>query len=237
MERRDHIIDVFMALIGERQFEEVTPRVIASEAGVTLAQLRAEFASRGHIIDAFAKRIDDVVLSGQYDDMADEPARERLFDVMMSRIEALKPYRLAMGELIAVSRRDPAVGIALNTLNVRSTAWDLAAAGLRAPGWRGRLAVQGTASSFVKVLRVFVQDDDAGLPRTMAALDKALREGESRHKQFARIFGSAVEPDPRPSVAPSNDAADDIDDGAAAQAVNGSDNGVTGEPNAGSSTV
>ena len=108
MERRDHIIDVFMALIGERQFLEVTPRVIASEAGVTLAQLRAEFASRGHIIAAFAKRIDDVVLSGQYDDMADEPARERLFDVMMSRIEALKPYRLAMGELIAMSRRGSA---------------------------------------------------------------------------------------------------------------------------------
>ncbi|WP_420394559.1 TetR family transcriptional regulator [Acuticoccus sp.] len=194
MSPRDRIIDATFGLIGERPFDRVTLQAIADAAGVSLAALASEFPTRGHILDAFVRRIDDEVLAGEYGDMADEAPRERLFDVLMARLDALRPHRAAIRSLARSARADPALGLALNGMAVRSQAWMLAAAGIGIGGWRGRLAAQGLAVAFARVLRVFVEEDDPGLPRTMAALDRELRRAEERHGRFARWFGPAVQP-------------------------------------------
>jgi hypothetical protein len=41
------------------------------------------------------------------------------------------------------------------------------------------LRAQGAALMFARVLRTFVDDDDPGLARTMAALDRALGRGQN----------------------------------------------------------
>ena len=50
--------------------------------------------------------IDRQVLEGTSDDLAGEPARERLFDVFMRRIDALTPYK---GRCGASRRRSGAI--------------------------------------------------------------------------------------------------------------------------------
>ena len=45
--------------------------------------------------------IDLKVLEGTFDDLAGEPARERIFDVMMRRIDALTPYKAALRRMTA----------------------------------------------------------------------------------------------------------------------------------------
>ena len=191
-ETGDRIIDATMALLAERPFEAVTLTAIADKAGVSLATLAAHFPTRGHILDAFARRIDHEVLSRDTSDMAGEAPRDRLFDVLMNRLEALSPYKGAIKGLMQAIRRDPALGLALNAISVRSATWMLAAAGLAPVGWRGRFVTQGLAVTFARVLRVFVDETDPGLPRTMAALDKALREDEERYQRASRVFGDAV---------------------------------------------
>ena len=195
-EQRDRVIEAMMRLLADRPYEEVTLSAIAGEASLSLAELAATFSSRGAILAAFVRKIDREVLAQSFSDMTEEAPRERLFDVLMSRIEALRPYRAALVQLMRAARRDPQLGLALNVLAVRSHGWMLAAAGIVTSGWRGRLATQGLAVSFLKVLRVFVEEDDPGMPRTMAALDRELREGERRNQRFARIFGGGVREDP-----------------------------------------
>ena len=188
----DTIIDATMSLLEEHPFDLVTHHAIADRAGITLAELAAAFATRGDILDAWSRRIDGEVLRNDVSDMADEAPRERLFDVLMSRIDALRPYRGAVRGLMQSVRRDPALGLLLNSFAVRSHAWMLSAAGIDATGWRGRLVVQGMAVAFLRVLRVFVSEDDPGLPRTMAALDRELRDAEARLLRFSRFFGPVV---------------------------------------------
>ncbi|MEM8853713.1 MAG: TetR/AcrR family transcriptional regulator [Pseudomonadota bacterium] len=202
---RDQIIDATFDLLADRPFHEVTTVAIARHAGISLAVLAAHFPTRGHIIDAFARRIDQEVLAVDTSDMADEAPRERLFDVLMRRIDALSPYRAALASLMRAARRDLAVAAYFNGIEVRSQSWMLAAAEIDATGWRGRLAIQGLAVAFARVLRTFVKEDDPGMPRTMAALDKALRELESQHARFARVFGDAIHAgraEPMDSVSP-----------------------------------
>ncbi|MEM6762432.1 MAG: TetR family transcriptional regulator, partial [Pseudomonadota bacterium] len=174
------------------RFEEVTIRAIAQEAGVSLSTLYAHFSSRGHILAGFTKDIDRAVLAGNFADMADEHPRDRLFDVLMARLDALVPYRLGIGELLRAARRDGALALGLNALSMQSLAWMMAAADLSVSGWKGRVAVQSLSIAFANVLRVFADEDDPGMPRTMAKLDSELRGLEARHKRFAKMFGSAV---------------------------------------------
>jgi hypothetical protein len=69
-----------MALLAKRRFEQIGLAEVAGQAGLKLSQLRAEFGSTLAILAAHIKEIDRAVLAGGDVDMAEEPARERLFD-------------------------------------------------------------------------------------------------------------------------------------------------------------
>ena len=92
---RDKIIAAFFALLAEKPLEQIGLAEIAARAEVSLVQLRDAFSSPLAIIAAHVKDTDRAVLGEDYSDMEEEPARERLFDVLMRRLEALAPHRPA----------------------------------------------------------------------------------------------------------------------------------------------
>jgi AcrR family transcriptional regulator len=175
---RDNIIEAFMALLAEKPFEDVGFGDICKRAGVTLAVARGEFGSTLAILAAHAKALDRKVLAGDENDMAEEPPRERLFDVLMRRIEAMAPYRDATRSLLRSAACNPGLAFALNGLALRSQRWMLTAADIDAAGPRGLIRAQGLAMLFASVLRTWVDDADEGLAKTMAALDRALGRGQ-----------------------------------------------------------
>jgi AcrR family transcriptional regulator len=175
---RDKAIDALMALLGEHSFEQVGLAEVAGRAGLKLSQLRAEFGSTLAIVAAHIKDIDRAVLAGGAADMIDEPTREALFDVLMRRLEALAPYKEAVRSLLRSARRNPGLALTLNAMAVRSQAWMLEAAGIGASGPKGALLAQGAALMFARVLRVWLDDDEPGLDRTMAALGRGLASAE-----------------------------------------------------------
>ena len=126
-----------MALLAEQRFEEIGLAEVAGRAGLKLSELRAEFGSTLAIVAAHIKDIDREVLAGDGADMAEEPARERLFDVLMRRLEALAPYKEAVRSLLRSARRNPGLALALNAMAVRSQQWMLEAAGIGA-AWSAR---------------------------------------------------------------------------------------------------
>jgi AcrR family transcriptional regulator len=175
---RERVIAAFMTLLVEKPIEQIGFAEIAERAGVPLAELRALFDSKLAVLAAHMKEIDRQVLSGNDPDMAEEPPRERLFDVLMRRIEILAPYKEAVRSLMRSAGRNPGLAIALNGLAVRSQQWMLTAADISAAGPRGMLRSQGLALLFASVLRTWVDDDDPANARTMAALDRALARGQ-----------------------------------------------------------
>jgi AcrR family transcriptional regulator len=175
---REKIIAGFLALLAEKPIEQIGFAEIAKEAGVSLGQLRGEFASTLAIFAAHIKATDRAVLATDLSDMAEEPPRERLFDVLMRRLEVLAPHRQAVRSLLRSARRNPPLALALNGLAVRSQQWMLTSAEINASGPRGMIRAQGLALLFGSVLSTWVRDDDPGLARTMAALDRALARGQ-----------------------------------------------------------
>ncbi|MGE0563125.1 MAG: TetR/AcrR family transcriptional regulator [Pseudolabrys sp.] len=175
---RDKAVAAFMALLAEQSYEQIGLAEVAGRAGVSLSQLRGEFGSTLGLLAAHIKDIDRAVLDGGDGDMGEESPRDRLFDVLMRRLEILAPYKDAVRSLMRSARRSPGLAFALNGLAVRSQRWMLTAAGIGSSGPRGAMRAQGAALLFARVVAVWVDDEDEGLDRTMAALDRGLSSAE-----------------------------------------------------------
>ncbi len=140
---RDKAVDALMALLAEQSFEQIGLAEVAGHAGISLSDLRAEFGSTLAILAAHIKDIDRAVLDGGDAGSEDDPARERLFEVLMRRIEALAPYKAAVRSLLRSARRNPGLAVALNGMGVRSQQWMLTAAKIDTSGPRGAIRAQG----------------------------------------------------------------------------------------------
>ena len=175
---REKIIAAFLNLLVAKRIEQIGFADIAEAAGVSLARLRGEFPSALAILAAHIKSVDRAVLSEDFSDVEEEPPRERLFDVLMRRLEILAPHRDAVRSLLRSARRNPPLALLLNAMAVRSQQWMLTAAGIGASGPGGMIRAQGLAALYGGVLHTWVHDDDPGLARTMAALDRSLARGQ-----------------------------------------------------------
>lgn len=168
------VVSAALRLAAERPWRDVRLIDIAEAAGTDLATLRRSFASKGAILAAFTRQIDDVVLAAARRPAEGQSPRDALFEVVMSRLDALGPHRAALKSIAADTGLEPALIASF----LSSQAWMLNAAGIDTDGVEGRVKVAGLASVYASVLRTWLDDDDPGLARTMAALDRRLRRGE-----------------------------------------------------------
>jgi len=176
--KRKAIVDALMDLASKRPWNEIEIKDIAQAANVSLAEFRDLFPSKGAVLGAFSREIDRQVLEGTTDDLAGEPARERIFDVMMRRFDALAPYKEALRRIFRDLQYDLASLAALNQVSLNSQRFMLAAAGIPIEGPLGGLKLQGAVLVYANTMRTWLDDDDPTLARTMARLDRELRRGE-----------------------------------------------------------
>ena len=176
---RGRLIDALMELAGERRFEDISIRDICEKAGVSLADFRDCFPSKGAVLAGFTRRMDRTVLAQDLEDLADEGPRERLFDILMRRLEAMAPYREGLREVAAWLRREPAAALAMNPVVMGSMRFMLEAAGIEVEdGASGTIKLQGLALAWARIVAVWLDDEAPGLSKTMAELDRELARGE-----------------------------------------------------------
>src|SRR5262245_9289309 len=216
-EMRDLIVDAALRLAAEKPWAEVTLVAIAEASGVSLAELAQQVSGKPEILEAFARRMDSQLLASLASDPVEGDAHDRLFDIMLRRFELLAPYKAAIANIAKAPAEGPAEWLHLLASSLTTQGWMLAAADIKLSGLRGDAAKLGLAKIAVDTMRIWLKDDDAGLARTMAALDRKLRDGEALMKRletpialcsgFARVFRSLRE-DRRSSKAQAHDTAD-----------------------------
>jgi AcrR family transcriptional regulator len=171
------LVDAALRLAAQQGWRQIGLAAIAAEAGLPLDQAYAACSSKLAILDAFHRRIDRAALATPAPE-SDAAGRDRLFDILMRRFDALQPHRPALRAILRDSIGDPTALLDAPAV-LRSMAWMLEAAGISAAGWRGALRTQVLAGLYLWVLRDFLSDDSADLAKTMAALDRRLRRAQS----------------------------------------------------------
>lgn len=163
-----------LELLADRPFVAVRLADVAERAGVSLADLRRAYDGPLDVLSGFARRIDVAVLEDDDPSMRSEPIKDRLFDVLMRRFDRLAPHRAGLAGLRRSARRDPVLAVHLTRLLIGSQAWILEASGVGANGPRGAARAAALATALVRIGPIFLEEEEEGLPKTMAALDAAL---------------------------------------------------------------
>jgi AcrR family transcriptional regulator len=173
----ERMLAAALALAAERPWREIGLAEIAAEAGLPLDQAYAACPSRPAILAALQRRIDRTALADAAG-AGEDGQRDRLFDLLMRRFDALKPHRTALRSILRDSLGEPQLLCGVPAL-FRSMAWMLEAAGISAAGWRGGVRARLLTALYLSVFRIFLDDDSTDLAKTMAALDRRLRRGQS----------------------------------------------------------
>jgi AcrR family transcriptional regulator len=195
-----------LAVAGREGWTATTMAAVAAEAGCSLAALRARFGSREAVLLRFGAIVDAAVVAVPA--TGDTP-REKLFDVLMRRFDALQPHRAGVLAVAGALPSDPCLLAAGAPAAVRSMAWMLEAAGLPASGITGQLRAKALLALWLAAFRAWAKDESADMSATMAALDRLLDRAEGLARTLEPLIpGGVREAEPPPPEAPSPTAAE-----------------------------
>lgn len=209
--------EALLGLLAETPFRDVRLAEVATRAGVPLADLRRAYEGPLDILSGFTRRIDVAVLEGDDPAMAGEPIKDRLLDALMRRYDLLAPHRPGLEGLARSARRDPVLAVHLARLLIGSQAWILEASGVSANGPYGAAKAAALSAALVRLAPTFFADAEAGLPKTMAALDAALdrlgrlAERTGRVRARCRSILSCCRPGKREAPATAEAAGEAVD--------------------------
>ncbi len=183
------LVTAALVIAGNEGWERTTVPAAAQAAGLSLPEARGRFCGRLSILQRFSQMVDQAALTGV---AADGSIRDRLFDLLMRRFDALQANRQGVLAILHALPRAPETALFLACETRNSMRWMLQAAGVTADGLRGALRIRGLMVVWLYALRAWERDDSADLSTTMAAVDTGLQRAEATIKWLQRSGSSAA---------------------------------------------
>jgi ubiquinone biosynthesis protein COQ9 len=168
--------EALLRMVAAGGWRDLSYADIAKDAGLSLAAAYEAYPSKAAILTGISRDIDARLFASLDDDPLDGSAKDRLFDLMMRRFDALNDHREAYAALAWELPHTPIEAGCLALQLRRSLANMLEAAGISASGLRGAFRIEGLGALYACALRVWLKDETADLSKTMAELDKRLSQ-------------------------------------------------------------
>jgi AcrR family transcriptional regulator len=180
-------------LAAERGWSGVSVAQAARDADLPLDRARRRFPGRGAVLVRFGSLADQAALALA---TSEGGHRDRLFDLLMRRIDFLQSHRPGVLALLRYLPSDPPTALALACANECSMGWMLEGAGISSLGLRGKLRRKALLGVWLWTLRAWRRDDSQDLAATMAALDEALARAETAEGWLGGARHSPTDPPP-----------------------------------------
>jgi hypothetical protein len=193
--RRD-LARAALALAAHTPWPEITLARLAAEASRPPADFYG--ASLGEAVDCVEEAFDRAIADNLDALDPKQSVRDRLFDLIMRRFEAMEPHRAAVIAMEHGVDRDPVLLGAAHQRHVRCARWVLALAGLQADGMTGQARAQGLGVIIGQARAAWRGDDAGDFAKTMASLDKNLRRAEEMFGRWAGFEGKPKPDDASP---------------------------------------
>lgn len=181
---RQKLIDSAFTLAAGQPWHQISLGNIADHAGVPLIDAIHEFRDKNAILDAAIADVNEHALAECNTFTEDDTIRDRLFALLMARLDAMEPYKAGGANVLRGVTSDPVTFLFRLPRIMTAMAKMLEAAGVDSSGLCGALRTKGLALVFVSTVRVWLTDDSADLAPTMAELDKNLGRADMMARQF-----------------------------------------------------
>ena len=183
------LIAAAFQMAAGRGWARLSVAAAARDAGLPLARARERFPTRAAVLLRFGRLADQAALA---EAPSDGPVRDKLFYLLMRRIDVLQAHRAGILALLRDLPGQPTIALLLAAANRRSMRWMLGAAGISTSGLGGDLRVKGLLAVWLWTIRAWRTDESTDLSATMSALDSALQRAE----RLAGWFGWRSRPPP-----------------------------------------
>lgn len=170
--------EALLRMVAAGGWRSLSYAEIAKDAGLSLAAAYEAYPSKAAILTGIGRDIDARLFASLEDDPLDGSVKDRLFDLIMRRLDILNEHKEAYAALTWELPRTPLEAGCLMFQLRRSLANMLEAAGVSASGLRGAFRIEGLGAIYACALRVWLKDETADLSKTMAELDKRLGQIE-----------------------------------------------------------
>ena len=189
----DALIGALWRVIAAHGWAGLTMGRLAAESGASLSLLRGRFPSRLDTLLLHGRVVDQAVLAGTIAGQGGA-ARDRLFDVLMRRLDALQPHRAGILRFLKELPRDPGLAALLAPPLAQSMRWMLDAAEIEADAGLRRVLALGLVAVWLGTLRAWAEDESEDLGHSMAALDRLLDRAGQIGRSFRLLPADAAEP-------------------------------------------
>ena len=149
---KGRIVSALLRLAAGRPWNDVSMLDIAQASGITLTELRKEFQRKSQMLSSFGYMVDEEVLRKAPGRPSAQGPRDAVFEVVMSRFDALVPFKAALKSAAEAGALD---GSVLKSL-IRSQTAMLQAAGVDTEGPRGAVRVAGLAGVFTRTFHAWL---------------------------------------------------------------------------------
>ncbi|TVQ82343.1 MAG: hypothetical protein EA357_09845 [Micavibrio sp.] len=184
--KKQKILQAALDFAEDGRWPEASLDALAVAAGLAAAEAAEIFSCREEIVSAVLQDIDDRMAA---EDFGFNPARDgvkdRLFEVIMLRLDLLNENREAMRVLLKDLTASPAAALQhksafCHTMRLIFEKADIDFSAV----WQEEAAVPALAAAYMATLASWRHDDSADMAKTMAALDRNL----SRMMRFLAVF-------------------------------------------------
>ena len=231
-ELRNQLFEQFSKTVLESGWRDLSCADIATRSGVEVKMAFVEYSNRYAYVTELVRRIDYAMLDAYDKEIADEPTRERLFDAIMSRFEAMQQYRDLVIALTKAARCDPMLSLHLMALSRLTADWIMDVSHISPSGLGGQIRSKGALVAYARAFSVWLGDESEDLSKTMACLDKTLKSGEKalrRAEKLARVV-PIMRPRCRPKRKSKGDEAAEASTGGFSEASFGDEGGMAPMP-------
>lgn len=186
-ETRDRLFNQFVQTIENTGWSGLNCANIAADADIDVKDAFLLFRDRYAYVTELVRRIDREMLDGCDASMEDEPARDRLFDVIMARLDAMQAYRPVITALSRAAKYDPMLTLHLMALSRLTSEWMMDMAHISSTGAFGMVRSKGALAAYARAFRIWLSDETEDMAKTMTVLDKTLKKGEKALKRAEKL--------------------------------------------------
>ncbi len=167
------LIDQGAQIISESGWQHFSLHQLAQEAGCPDHEIYGKIPSKEAFLSFFSQRITTMTLETVDLDGLDSP-RDILFEVMMSRLDQLTPYKGCLQQLEGELWSDPRSLLTFLPKMAEAFEWMLSLAGFSTSGLKGLIKIQAFGVFYGLVVHQWLREDTVDLSRTLKALDQNL---------------------------------------------------------------
>jgi AcrR family transcriptional regulator len=175
---RSRLHDALMSQLATIGWRDLSYAEIVDSAGLSLASAYRVYRSKIGVLGGFVSEIDQQLLATLEADPLDGNTRDKLFDLIMRRLDLQQGNKPAIDGLLRDLSRSPGEALCVADRLGRSMSLMLEMAGVSTSGLRGLVRTQALTGLYLHVLRSWLKDESEDAAKTMALLDKRLDQAE-----------------------------------------------------------